>query len=365
MENINNIYYVYVYLDPRKPGCYNYGDYTFEYEPFYVGKGKDNRMFVHLNETELNTCNIYKFRKIQKIKRELNQEPIIIKVVENLENKISCEKEIELIRLIGRCDLKTGPLVNQTAGGDGIMDMSEETRKKISDKAKINNRGIGNPRYGKHCSIETKQKISDARINKLIGFDNPKAKKLYEYNVKGELVKVWDYIRQFVEFYNYSLNQSRITKVCQYNLEVDKKRGYKTYKTKHVLSYVELNTTEYFKVYVYNNGIGEDNHFFGKHHNEETKEKLRITSSGNTYCLGIKHTEKSKQNMSESKKGYKNPMAKKLYQYDRNNNLIQVFDTMTDFLVAFGIKHTPPGWKTTDKDINIYKDYIFSYIKLI
>jgi len=33
-----NKYYVYVYLDSRKPGKYKYGEYEFDYEPFYVGK---------------------------------------------------------------------------------------------------------------------------------------------------------------------------------------------------------------------------------------------------------------------------------------------------------------------------------------
>ena len=32
-------YYVYIYIDPRKPGKFKYGEYEFDYEPFYIGKG--------------------------------------------------------------------------------------------------------------------------------------------------------------------------------------------------------------------------------------------------------------------------------------------------------------------------------------
>lgn len=35
-----NEFYVYVYLDPRNPGKYNYDDLSFDYEPIYIGKGK-------------------------------------------------------------------------------------------------------------------------------------------------------------------------------------------------------------------------------------------------------------------------------------------------------------------------------------
>ena len=34
-----SIFYVYAYLDPRKPGVFQYKDFRFDYEPFYIGKG--------------------------------------------------------------------------------------------------------------------------------------------------------------------------------------------------------------------------------------------------------------------------------------------------------------------------------------
>lgn len=43
------LFYV-VYLDSRKPGRFSYVglDKVFLYEPFYVGKGKNNRHLDHL-----------------------------------------------------------------------------------------------------------------------------------------------------------------------------------------------------------------------------------------------------------------------------------------------------------------------------
>lgn len=123
---------MYVYLDPRKPGDFNYeinGEIIhFDYEPFYVGKGKDNRAFSHMNEAEKILKNNYdeeikynghKIHIINKIKKTLNCDSIVIKIRENVTDYESCDIEKYLIRIIGRHDLKLGPLSNLTDGGDG------------------------------------------------------------------------------------------------------------------------------------------------------------------------------------------------------------------------------------------------------
>ncbi len=59
--------------------------------------------------------------------------------------------------------------------------------------------------------------------------------------------------------------------------------------------------------------LGEKNHFYGKKHTEETKEKLRQIQTGK------KHTEESKKKMSESRKGEKS------YLYGKKGELHPCF----------------------------------------
>ena len=60
-----NNFYTYIYLDVRKPGVYKCGDYVWDYEPFYVGKGKGGRYLDHLKENRLK-YHSYKNNKIKK-----------------------------------------------------------------------------------------------------------------------------------------------------------------------------------------------------------------------------------------------------------------------------------------------------------
>jgi hypothetical protein len=140
-------FYVYVYLDPRKPGKYLYENCncSFLYEPFYVGKGgkgdhgkyrrwRQHTQIIRLKEKD-KTSNLFKYNKIKNI---LDQgfEPAII-IYERFEDEHDAlEVERKLISIIGRKDLKKGPLTNFTDGGEGQINISEETRKRLSEAQK-------------------------------------------------------------------------------------------------------------------------------------------------------------------------------------------------------------------------------------
>jgi len=92
-----NIFYVYVYLDSIKPGSYDYGEFHFDFEPFYVGKGKGVRWLNHLRWAENKINNSYKLNKIRKI-QSLGLEPKIIKYKENLTEEEAFDLEKKLIK---------------------------------------------------------------------------------------------------------------------------------------------------------------------------------------------------------------------------------------------------------------------------
>jgi len=115
-------YYTYAYL--REDGT-----------PYYIGKGKSNR--------------------INNILHNINLPPeerrIFLKT--NLTDEESRKHEIYMIAVLGRKDLGTGILRNMTNGGEGCAGrcLSDETKKKISNKHK-----------GKKLSIDHRKKLSEA-----------------------------------------------------------------------------------------------------------------------------------------------------------------------------------------------------------
>lgn len=111
-------FYVYCMLDVRKAGKYRYGNFEFDCEPFYIGKGRGDRIKTHFAPSRLNQSS----RKNSKLKKmiTLGIHPIIRKLQEGLREESAMGLERELIATIGRIDTGTGPLTNMTECGDGM-----------------------------------------------------------------------------------------------------------------------------------------------------------------------------------------------------------------------------------------------------
>lgn len=161
---MENNYYIYLYLDPRKNGNFVYSEYIFEYEPIYVGKGVGNRYKEHLRNSRLNlpTGNKIKQGKLKKILSE-GLKPIIVKLHENLSEENSLKLEKDIIFKIGRIINKTGPLTNLTEGGDGVSGRLITEEFKLEQSKRMIKYYENNP-----ISNEVSKKISSALLNKKI-----------------------------------------------------------------------------------------------------------------------------------------------------------------------------------------------------
>lgn len=222
--------YIYAYLDPRKPGKFKYGNYIFEFEPFYIGKSKTtashNRMYRHLEFVKFRgidlTNNQYKFNLIKQILDE-NLDPIIIKIEENLTEQNAYNLEKLLIDIIGTRYNDKGTLVNISCGGDGGDIFTNNPRKeKIREMRRKQMSGSGNHRYGiklqdtpSHKSKESgchwnkglkrsedlKKKWSEQRS----GSNNVKAYPIYQYDLDNNLIAEYSYAKDCAlkNGYNY------------------------------------------------------------------------------------------------------------------------------------------------------------------
>lgn len=143
------MYYVYHLIDPRTN------------EPFYIGKGKDDRCYRHLNETYKNTENKKKFGRICQIRKH-GFEPSVKFIHENIidENE-AYDLEYTEIKKYGRQDIEPSGILTNICEDNRPPNVtgykrSEETKKKIS----LKNQGEKNGMYGKTYTTEELEKMS-------------------------------------------------------------------------------------------------------------------------------------------------------------------------------------------------------------
>ena len=79
---------------------------------------------------------------------------------------------------------------------------------------------------------------------------------------------------------------------------------------------------------------GENNPFYGKKHTEKTKEKMKKNHANfkgeNNPLYGTHLSEERKQKMSKERMGKNNFYAKKVIQYDKNMNVIEIWDCIKE-----------------------------------
>jgi len=222
METTNN--YVYVLLNPLKKGVYKYNEYSFEYEPFYVGISNTDSYYIredmHTNFVK-NQVNYSKNKIKNSIIRRIlknNMEPISIRIIEGVSREIVCKEEIRLIELIGTKIEKNGTLSNISKGGDGGDTFTNNPRKEeIREKHRQNAIGENNNMYGlpfekrpshiaklngnhwnKGRIISEKTRNIFKEINK--GEGNPRSKKTLLFDKDFNLIKEYNCCSYIAEF---------------------------------------------------------------------------------------------------------------------------------------------------------------------
>ncbi|KRQ01292.1 hypothetical protein AOQ73_18225 [Bradyrhizobium pachyrhizi] len=101
-------------------------------EPFYVGKGVNFRCLQHEADARTTKALTHKLNVIRSLHSQ--GQAVAYRIDSSYPDEAGAlSRERTLIAEIGRHDLKLGPLTNQTDGGEGISNPSEESRQRRRD----------------------------------------------------------------------------------------------------------------------------------------------------------------------------------------------------------------------------------------
>jgi len=194
------VYYNYILLDLRKPGKYTFNSLNFSllFKPFYVGKGSNDRWKNHKYNKNIS----HKDRLINILLKQYDLSNFVVlfnydKCEKNVQNK-----EILIIKEMGRCSINNGLLTNLLPGGEGMS----------SEYMKINNPmfKISKSEHSKNVKEsqwsgekgEDRRKLHSERFS---GSKNPSAKKYRIIEPNGNIIIVHG-LKSFCQENNFSLN---------------------------------------------------------------------------------------------------------------------------------------------------------------
>lgn len=314
---MENKFYVYIYLDPRKPGNYKYENIEFSYQPFYVGRGHGNRINSHLHKIgRPNVDNSYFHSKLNRIFEETRRYPIRCVLERNLTYVGSVALERKLIRNIGRRDLCKGPLCNHTNGGDGVEGLPSERNGMYGKGYKLKGEKNGmfgvtgkeHHAYGKPGYWLGKKMPREVVDNKTVykGDDNPMRKK----KLAGEDLTPW--------WKGLTIEE---------RLGPEKAAGIRKKMSDNHANFVGAKNPFYGKSHSdeSRNKISEklldhykynDAPFKGRKHSEESKAKIRKARASQA-----PFSEETRRKMGESRRGNKNPFYGKKHSEETKNKI--------------------------------------------
>ncbi len=231
-------YYVYIYVDPTKPGKFVYDgiDYAFDYEPFYVGKGKNSRYKCHFKKSEreanYNPLKNETFSKIESF--GFNPLDFVIMFRINMSESESFIWELLLISKIGRKDLGIGPLVNLTDGGEGPSGCVSKRRgktyeeihgvelaQKMRDIRRERFIGDKNPMFGKSSGMKGKKMSEESRAK----LSSSKSKPIIQMDLDSNFIKEWSSVREASEV--LGIHQSSLNNCLSLNYRAKTAGGFK------------------------------------------------------------------------------------------------------------------------------------------
>ena len=306
-------YYVYELIDPRDGNV------------FYVGKGKNNRMYRHYNSVKNNKIpnnNKHLYNKIKQL-IDNNLIPICNKIYESDDENSCYIKEIEHILEIG-----IDNLCNLTYGGKGTISIQE-----VKDKISLHHvdvSGKNNPMFGKHHSEEIKNEISNITKNRYENKENHpwygkhlseehkqklskiKIKPLFEYDIICLTCKTSYKVRLTEYKYNMKKYSPYCCKECRpKNIYTDEERlkmSCQMKERKEYILYCKKCGLEYKLTLISSNfDKGKYTKFCSRScantrtHTEKTKQLLKNKRS--EFCSNTDNIEKLKNSLRDS---YKN-----------------------------------------------------------